>query len=46
VGKSKKPTVGFQARFFWEGSDRRLWLAGNGLREKKSRKSEKPRKKV
>jgi hypothetical protein len=45
-GKTLKPTVGFLARFILEGSGRWLRLQGNGLRRRKSRKSEKTRKKV
>jgi hypothetical protein len=32
AGKKQKPTVGFLARFFLEGLDRRLCLQGNSLR--------------
>jgi hypothetical protein len=39
-------TVGFQARFFWQGSGRRFLLAGKGLQKQKPRKSGKLRKKV
>jgi hypothetical protein len=46
AGKEQKPTVGFSARFFWEGSDRRLPLRRSGLRSKKSHKREKTRNKV
>jgi len=42
----KKPTVGFQARFFLEGPGRRWWLMHNGLRRKKSQKNEKTKNKV
>jgi hypothetical protein len=44
--KNIKPTVGFSARFFLEGLDRRLCLKGNGLRAKKSQENRKTRKKV
>jgi hypothetical protein len=44
--KNIKPTVGFSARFFLEGLDRRLSLKGNGLRAKKSQENRKTRKKV
>ncbi len=46
AGAKRKPSIGFQARFFLERSDRRLWLKGNGLQRKKSPKTEKTRKKV
>jgi hypothetical protein len=46
MGKNKKPTVGFSARFFLEGCDERLVLKGNGLQRVKSQKIEKTRKKV
>jgi hypothetical protein len=45
-GTDKKPTVGFQARFFLEGLDRRLSLRRNGLQRKKSQQTGKMRKKV
>jgi hypothetical protein len=44
-GTTIKPTVGFQARFFPEGWDRRLLLIKNGLQRKKSQKIEKTQKK-
>jgi hypothetical protein len=37
--KTKKPTVGFQARFFWEGFEPCKFLAINGLQAKKSPKT-------
>jgi len=43
---TKKPTVGFSARFFLEGPDRRLWLMNKDLRRKKPQKIGKARKKV
>jgi len=46
AGKKLKPTVGFSARFFWEGLDRRLWLNDSCLRREKTQKREKTRKKV
>jgi hypothetical protein len=46
AGKKQKPTVGFSARFFLEGLDRRLWLKDSSLRRNKSQKREKTRKKV
>jgi hypothetical protein len=33
-----KPSIGFLARFFWEGWDRRLSLKGNALQPGKTRK--------
>jgi hypothetical protein len=45
-GANRKPSIGFQARFFLEGSDRRLSLKGNGLHRKKSQKTGKMQKKV
>jgi hypothetical protein len=45
-GTDKKPTVGFQARFFLEGLDRRLSLKRNRLQREKSQKTGKTRKKV
>ena len=42
--KNEKPTVGFPARFFLDGFDRRLSLKRNGLRLEKSQKTEKARK--
>ena len=45
-GMDKKPMVGFLARFFLEGPERRLWLNGNGLQRKTSQKTGKTRKKV
>jgi hypothetical protein len=44
--KSQNPTVGFQARFFLEGSHRWQWLGINGLQGKKSQKTEKTRKQM
>jgi hypothetical protein len=41
-----KPSIGFQARFFWKGLDRRLCLKGKGLGREKARKNEKTLKKV
>jgi hypothetical protein len=46
TGKTEKPTVGFQARFFLRGCGRRLSLKRNDLQCKKSQKHEKTRKKV
>jgi hypothetical protein len=46
AGTDKKPTVGFQARFFLKGLDRRLSLKGNRLQREKSQKTGKTRKKV
>jgi len=43
---TKKPTVGFPARFILEGPGRREWLGGNGLRLKKYQKTVKTQKKV
>jgi len=43
---TKKPTVGFQARFILEGPGRRWRLSHNGLRRKKSQKTGKKQKKV
>jgi len=43
---TKKPTVGFQARFFWEGLEGRIRMRRNGLKRKKSQKTEKTQKKV
>jgi hypothetical protein len=31
--KTEKPTVGFQARFFWNGFKQRKSMAINGLRD-------------
>jgi hypothetical protein len=45
-GAKQKPSIGFQARFFLEGLDRRLSLIRNCLRRKKSQKTGKTRKKV
>jgi hypothetical protein len=41
TGKTEKPTVGFQARFFLRGCGRRLSLKRNDLQCKKSQKHEK-----
>jgi hypothetical protein len=46
AGADRKPSIGFQARFFWEELNRRLWLTHNGLRREKSPKTGKRRKKV
>ncbi|HEY3861790.1 MAG TPA: hypothetical protein VGO59_07875 [Verrucomicrobiae bacterium] len=37
--KTKKPTVGFSARFFWATRARRTLLAGNGLQHGNSSKN-------
>ncbi len=39
AGADRKPSIGFQARFFLEELERRLPLKGKGLQWKKSRKS-------
>jgi hypothetical protein len=44
--RNQKPTVGFQARFFWEQPARRKFPAINGLQVQKSPKTEKTRKKM
>jgi hypothetical protein len=46
AGKKQKPTVGFSARFFLEGLERRWSLRRSGLRRNKSQKHEKTRKKA
>ncbi len=45
-GTNRKPSIGFQARFFLAGLERRLWLKGNGLQRKKPQKTVKTLKKV
>jgi hypothetical protein len=43
LSKNQKPTVGFQARFFLEGSEPCKFLIINGVRDNRPRKSEKTR---
>jgi hypothetical protein len=43
VAKNKKPTVGFQARFFGNGCVPRKLLGTNGLRDSPPRKTGKTR---
>jgi hypothetical protein len=45
-GTERKPSIGFQARFFLEGLDRRWSLQGNGLQREKSQKTGETQKKV
>jgi hypothetical protein len=45
-GADRKPSIGFQARFFLEGSERRMWLKGNGLELEKAGKTGKTQKKA
>jgi len=46
LGRKRKPSIGFWARFFLEGLDRRWWLQIKDLQREKSEKTVKTRKKV